>query len=98
VVVDSHFTGGHPLNLAIAGCVLNDVHREADRLGIPADGVKVSAWGGFDRETWQSTGVSHTVKVESSASASEIDDLLDVVEDVAETPKALRAEASVGRA
>ncbi len=84
MVVESDFTGGHLLNLAIAGCVLNDVHREADRLGIPVEGVRVSAWGGSDRETWQSTGGSHTVEVDSSA--SEIDELLEVVEDVAEIP------------
>lgn len=39
------------LNLAIAGCVLNDVNREAERLGIPVEDVRVSAWGDSNRET-----------------------------------------------
>ena len=97
VVVESDFTGGHLLNLAVAGCVLNDVYREAERLGIPSEGVRVSAWGDFNRETWQSTGVSYTVEVQSSASRPEIDELLVIVDAVAEIPKSLRAEATVQR-
>ena len=97
VVVESDFTGGHLLSLAIAGCVLNDVHREAERLEIPIDGVRVAAWGDFNRETWQSTGISYTVEVSSPASSAQIDNLLRVVDEVAEIPKALRAEATVER-
>ena len=96
-MVESDFTGGHLLNLAIAGCVLNDVHREASRLEIPINGVRVSAWGDFDRETWQSTGVSYAVELDSTASMTRIEDLLRVVDEVAEIPKALRAEATVHR-
>ena len=35
--VEAQFTGGHLLHLAAAGCVLNDLYREAARLG-PRDG------------------------------------------------------------
>ena len=41
VTIEADFTGGHVLNLAVAGCVLNDVYREAAALGIE---VKGSAW------------------------------------------------------
>ncbi len=34
VTVEADFTGGHLLHLAAAGCVLNDVYREAAVLGI----------------------------------------------------------------
>jgi uncharacterized OsmC-like protein len=97
VVVESEFTGAHLLHLSIAGCVLNDVHREAERLGVTVDGVRVAAWGDFDRETWQSTGIGYSVEVSSPASSDAIDELLRIVDDVAEIPKALRSATTVER-
>jgi uncharacterized OsmC-like protein len=97
VVAQSDFTGAHLLHLAVAGCVLNDVHREAERLGMTVDGVRVAAWGDFDRETWQSTGISYSVEVSSPASAAGIEELLRIVDDVAEIPRALRSQATVER-
>jgi hypothetical protein len=38
VTVEAGFTGGHLLHLAVAGCVLNDLYREATALGIDLDG------------------------------------------------------------
>lgn len=95
VVVESEFTGAHLMHLSVAGCILNDVHREAERLGVPVDGVRVTAWGDFDRETWQSSGIAYDVDVKSSAPAGDIDSLLQVVDEVAEIPKALRSIATV---
>jgi uncharacterized OsmC-like protein len=46
VTVEAGFTGGHLLHLAVAGCVLNDVYREAAALGIELAGVRVTAAGG----------------------------------------------------
>ena len=40
VTVEADFTGGHLLHLAAAGCVLNDVYREAAALGIEVNGVR----------------------------------------------------------
>ena len=40
VTTEADFAGGHLLHLAAAGCVLNDVYREAAALGIE---VKVAA-------------------------------------------------------
>ena len=48
VTVETSFTGAHLLHLAVAGCVLNDVFREAERLGIIVHGVRVTASGGFN--------------------------------------------------
>jgi len=48
VTVEADFTGGHLLHLATAGCILNDLYREAAKLGIQLVGVRVSAAGGFD--------------------------------------------------
>lgn len=97
VMVESDFTGAHLLHLAIAGCVLNDVHREARGLAVPLDGVRVTAWGDFDRDTWRSTGVEYRVEVHSSAEPDRIDELLRLVDEIAEIPKVLRAGATVRR-
>jgi uncharacterized OsmC-like protein len=97
VTVDAAFTGAHLLHLAAAGCVLNDVYREAESLGITVLGVRVSASGAFNTETWQSTGISYAVEVDSTASAAETGDLLRLVDSVAEIPKSIRAGARVDR-
>lgn len=97
VVVESDFTGAHLLHLSVAGCVLNDVYREAETLGIVVDGVRVTARGDFDRETFQSTGVEYEVEVNSEAAGPDIEQLIQVVDEVAEMPKALRANAEVRR-
>lgn len=97
VTVDADFTGAHLLHLAAAGCVLNDVYREAKDLGLVLRGVRVSASGGYDVETWRSTGISYSVELDTAAPASEIDALLERVDAVAEIPKAIRAGAGVDR-
>jgi uncharacterized OsmC-like protein len=97
VTVEADFTGGHLLNLAAAGCVLNDVYREAAALGIEVNGVRVTASGGFDTATWQSTGIGYSVEVSSDAAADRLAHLLEVVDQVAEIPRAIRAGASVRR-
>ena len=97
VTVDAGFTGGHLLHLAVAGCVLNDMYREAAALGIELAGVRVTAAGGFDTGTWQSAGISYTVEVDSGALADQLAHLLQVVDQVAEIPQAVRAGATVRR-
>jgi uncharacterized OsmC-like protein len=97
VTVQTDFTGAHLLHLAAAGCVLNDVYREAAALGIELDGVSVAAAGGFDPDSWASTGIGYSVQLSSPASAEELAGLLDVVDRIAEIPRALRAGARVER-
>ncbi|HEY7015031.1 MAG TPA: OsmC family protein [Streptosporangiaceae bacterium] len=97
VTVEADFTGGHLLHLAAAGCVLNDVYREASALGIELNGVRVSAAGGFDTGTWASTGISYSVEVSSDAPADQVARLLETVDEVAEIPRAIRAGATVER-
>src|SRR5258707_369745 len=60
VTVEADFTGGHLLHLAAAGCVLNDLYREAAALGIELKGARVIAAGGFDTATWRSTGICYS--------------------------------------
>ena len=97
VTVEADFTGAHLFHLAAAGCVLNDVYREAAALGVELGGVRVTATGGFDIETWQSTGVGYRVEVSSDAPAADVAQILDVVDEVAEIPRAIRAGAIVRR-
>jgi len=97
VTVEASFTGAHLLHLAVAGCVLNDVYREAHELAIPVDGVRVTASGDFDTAVWASTGIDYAVEVDARATPGEIDALLRRVDEVAEIPRAVRAGAAVGR-
>lgn len=90
------FTGAHLLHTAVAACVLNDLYREAERLGIRVDGVRVEAQGGFAGD-WSSTGVSYQVRIDSPADPADIERLVQTVDEVAEIPRTLRAGASVAR-
>ena len=97
VSVSSAFTGAHLLHLATAGCVLNDLYREAVALGIRLDGVRVTASGGFDTDTWTSTGIEYSVELETDAAREQQERLLAIVDAVAEIPRAIRRGASVQR-
>ena len=95
VVVEADFTGAHLYLLAAAGCVLNDVYREAAPLGVEVHGVRVHAAGGFDTGTWTSTGIRYRTELSTDAPAEDVDELLRVVDEVAEIPRALRAGTTV---
>ena len=97
VTIDAPFSGPHLLHVAVAGCVLDDVYREAHSRGVAVDGVRVTARGGFDPETWVSSGIEYTVAVDSTVAPGDIEDLLGAVDEVAEIPRALRAGSVVRR-
>jgi hypothetical protein len=97
VVVEAAANGAGVLHVAVALCVLNDTFREARESGLEVAGVTVSARGEFDRSTWESTGVTYAVTVESPASDDEVATLLARVDRVAEIPRALRAGMTVER-
>lgn len=97
VTIVAPFTGAHLLHLSVAGCVLNDVYREAREMGVQVDGVQVVASGDFDRSTWRSTGVGYAVRVDSPDGSAAVERLLARVDEVAEIPKAVRAGAPVSR-
>lgn len=97
VTVETEFTGAHLLHVAVAGCVLNDVYREAAELSIPLDGVRVTAAGDFDTERWELTGIEYAVQIASPADEADIARLLERVDQVAEIPRVVRAGATVER-
>jgi hypothetical protein len=97
VVIQTVPNGAGVLHVAVALCVLNDTFREAIEREVPVAGVKVSARGEFDEETWQSTGITYQVEVDSPASAGDVAALQAHVDRVAEVPRALRAGMTVER-
>jgi hypothetical protein len=97
VVAETAFTGAHLFHLAAAACVLNDLYREAAKSGVDLRGARVDADGGFDPQTWQSTGVTYRVQLDSPAPNRDLDELQRVVDEVAEIPRAMRAGAKVAR-
>lgn len=98
VTVEADFTGAHLLHLSAAGCVLNDLYREAAALGLALDGVRVTADGAFDTDTWRSTGITYVVELDAlGVDPARLDALLRQVDDVAEIPRAIRAGTTVER-
>ena len=61
VAIELQFTGAHQLDLSAAGCVLNDLYREAAQTGVELKGVPVSADGDFEGESRRSTGITYQV-------------------------------------
>jgi len=72
VTVEADFTGAHLLHLAAAGCVLNDLYREAQGLGVELAGARVTAAGGFDPDSWSSTGITYRVELDSAAPGGDL--------------------------
>jgi len=97
VVVQAAPNGAGVLHVAVALCVLNDTYREARDRGVDVAGVRVSARGEFDQATWQSTGVTYAVQVDSPSEAADVAELMAHVDAVAEIPRALRAGMTVER-
>jgi OsmC-like protein len=97
VVVQAAPNGAGVLHVAVALCVLNDTYREARDRGVEVAGVRVSARGEFDQETWQSTGVTYDVEIDSPSAPAEVAALVAHVDTVAEIPRALRAGMTVER-
>lgn len=89
VTLETSFTGAHLLHTAVAGCVLNDLYREAAGLGITLDGVRVTAHGSYD-DDWRSHDVAYAVDLDTTAEPNQVELLLETVDTVAEVPRALR--------
>ena len=96
VVATPASNGAQVLHLSVALCVLNDTYREAQRLGVELKGVVVDADGDFDDE-WRSTGIAYSVVLDTHAPNEDVTRLSDIVDQVAEIPRALRAGAAVTR-
>jgi putative redox protein len=89
------FNGGQLLYLAIAGCVSNDLFREARADRIELTSVRVLVHGDFDGDPPVSTAVSYDVELIGDAPEDELLALVRKVDEIAEIPNSLRRGTSV---
>ena len=97
VTFDASFSGAHLLHLAVAGCVLNSVYREAEVRGQTLRGVRVTARGTFDSETWLSPGIEYDVAVDSALKDDDVESLIARAGELAEIPRTLASATPVSR-
>jgi putative redox protein len=84
------FNGAELLHLAVAGCVSNDLFREASALGIRLDRVRIVARGAFAGDPPVSTGVTYDIELGGDASEDQLRALVARVDEIAEIPNCLR--------
>ncbi|MGZ4171623.1 MAG: OsmC family protein [Solirubrobacteraceae bacterium] len=89
------FNGGQLLYLAVAGCVSNDLYREAQAAGISLTRVRVIVTGDFSGDPPVSDEIVYRVEIEGDAPAEDLDRLVRRVDEIAEIPNSLRAGTSV---
>ncbi|ACG72839.1 OsmC family protein [Anaeromyxobacter sp. K] len=89
------FNGGELLHLAVAGCVSNDLFREALAAGIRLDSVRVRVRGDFAGEPAVSSGIRYDVEIAGDASEERLAELVARVDRIAEIPGTLRRGAAV---
>lgn len=89
------FNGGELLYLAIAGCVSNDLFREARAEGLDLQLVRVVVRGDFTGDPAVSTAVEYDVELSGGAPEAALRELAARVDAVAEIPNSLRARTSV---
>ena len=78
------FNGGQLLNLAVAGCVSNDLFREAAKMGIALHRVRVTARSDYAGDPPVSTPIEYDVEVEGDAPEDALGDLIERVDRIAE--------------
>jgi len=93
----SAVNGGEFLMLALATCYCNDLYREAAARGITLDAVEVEASAEFAAAGLAATDIRYQARVESTASAAQIEALLRETDQVAEVHNTLRAGLPVRR-
>ena len=84
------FNGGQLLYLAIAGCISNDLFREARADGIELSSVRVKVAGDFVGEPAVSDEIQYEVEVSGDAPEERLRALVDQVDEIAEIPNSLR--------
>jgi putative redox protein len=87
--------GGELLYLGVAGCVSNDLFREAQAAGIALRRVRVRARGDFTGDPAVSTEITYEVDVEGDAPAERLRALVEDVDRIAEIPNSLRGGTRV---
>jgi uncharacterized OsmC-like protein len=86
------FNGGQLLYLAIAGCVSNDLFREAPRFGVSLRSVRVTVHGEFSGDPAVSEAVTYDVELSGDG---DLESLAKEVDRIAEIPNSLRRGTAV---
>jgi uncharacterized OsmC-like protein len=81
------FNGGQLLYLAAAGCISNDLFREAPRFGVELDSVHVTVEGDFSGDPAVSGAIAYDVELSGSGG---LEALVREVDRIAEIPNSLR--------
>ena len=89
------FNGGQLLNLAVAGCISNDLFREAARLGVALRRVRVTATSDYAGDPLVSTPIEYRVEVDGDATGQALRELVEHVDRIAEIPNSLRGGTAV---
>jgi uncharacterized OsmC-like protein len=84
------FNGGQLLYLAVAGCISNDLFRDARTAGIELSRVRVKVSGDFVGEPAVSDEIRYEVEVAGDAPEEELRKLIHFVDEIAEIPNSLR--------
>src|SRR5215210_2037978 len=84
------FNGGQLLYLAVAGCISNDLFRDARAAGIELSRVRVKVGRDFVGEPAVSDEIGYEVEVAGDASEERLRELIDKVDEIAEIPNSLR--------
>jgi organic hydroperoxide reductase OsmC/OhrA len=86
----SSANGGELLLLALASCYCNDIYREAAKRGITVEDVAVAVEGDFGADGEPATNVVYHARVVAQAAESEIRELMQHTDTVAEIQNTLR--------
>ena len=89
------FSGGQLLYLAVAGCISNDLFREARTVGIGLESVRVKVAGNFAGEPMVSDEILYEVELKGDAPEDRLQALVDQVDEIAEIPNSLRQGTQV---
>jgi putative redox protein len=94
------FNGGQLLYLAVAGCISNDLFRDAPQFGVTLKQVAVRVVGYFAGDPAVSGPITYDVEVSGSGGRDALQRLVEHVERIAEIPNTLRrvTEVRLGRA
>jgi putative redox protein len=86
------FNGGQLLYLAVAGCISNDLFREASRFGVELNSVRVTVDGDFSGNPAVSDAITYDVEL---SGRGDLDALVREVDRIAEIPNTIRQGAPV---
>ena len=87
----SSINGGELLFAALATCFCNDLYREAAKLGIEVEEVKVEVTGVFGNAGEPARDITCRVQVRADATQATIDELIRTTDSLAEIQNTLRA-------